>query len=854
MATETGTKLGRYEIRSKLGEGGMGEVYLAEDTRLHRKVALKILPSELAANKDRMRRFEQEAQAAAALNHPNIAHIYEIGESGGVNFIAMEFVDGVTLREKIHQERTELRKLLRYLQHAAEGLAKAHAAGIVHRDLKPDNIMITRDGHAKILDFGLAKLIERPPMSGADSSEVATAVMPQHSTPGAIMGTVGYMSPEQAQGKTKEIDQRSDIFSFGCILFEAATGQKPFAGDSVVKSLHMVIYESAPPIADLNPSAPAELQRIVRRCLAKDPDERYQSIKEVAIELKELRRELESAGIDTTVPPQEFGVPPSGGIASSLQTSPPQGGTPGTRPGSSAEYIVSGINKHKLTVGVALAILLVLISGAGYWFLKYRGSSAGGGSEAINSIAVLPFQNKSADADTDYLSDGLAESLIFRLSQLPGLKVSPTSSVMRYKGKDTDVAKIASELGVDAVMTGRLVKRGDNLNITVELVDVRNNKSLWGEQYERKMSDLLATQREIATTITEKLQLKLAGTDTKGITKRYTDSNEAYQLYLKGRYYFAKRTREGIERSIESYQQAIALDPKFALAYARIAEAYNQVPSYPYGSPKEAIPKAKAAAQQALQIDPTLAEAHTALANSLAVYDWNQVEAEREFKRGIELDPNSSAAHFRYGQIYLAPRGQLDEAIVEIKRGLDAEPMDINMGATLSWAYPVAGQNDKALEQAKKVYDLEPSHPLGRWNLGFVYVSQGMYAEAIDLSEKNLQDDPTNQRVLWNLGFAYAKTGRRDKAEAVISRFRELGKTQYISSCRIATIYGALGDKDKAFAELEKAFEARDWDLFRSKVDPLFANLRDDPRFKEMLKRLNLPECHPRRARFPAFI
>src|SRR5947209_4122211 len=297
------TSIGQYSIASKIGAGGMGEVYLAEDARLHRKVALKILPAELAANQDRMRRFTQEATAAAALNHPNIAHIYEIGEHDGTNFIAMEFVDGVTLREKIHQEGAELRKLLRFLQHAAEGLARAHAAGIVHRDLKPDNIMITRDGHAKVLDFGLAKLVERPPISGGDSSEVATAVMPQHSTPGAIMGTVGYMSPEQAQGKTNEIDQRSDIFSFGCILFEAATGKKPFEAESVVKSLHMVIYEAAPLLADLDPNAPPELQRIVRRCLAKDPDERYQSIKDVAIELKELRRELETgANFDTTAP------------------------------------------------------------------------------------------------------------------------------------------------------------------------------------------------------------------------------------------------------------------------------------------------------------------------------------------------------------------------------------------------------------------------------------------------------------------------------------------------------------------------------------------------------------------------
>src|SRR6266851_5239426 len=306
MSKELSSKsnISHYRIVAKIGAGGMGEVYLAQDTKLDRKVALKILPADLASNRDRMERFIREAKAAAALSHPNIAQIFEIGEHDGTHYIAMEFIDGVTLREKIHRERTELRKLLRYLQHAAEGLAKAHAAGIVHRDLKPDNIMITRDGHAKILDFGLAKLIEQPPMPASDSSEIATAVMPQHSTPGTVMGTVGYMSPEQAQGKTNEIDQRSDIFSFGCILFEAATGKKPFEGESVIKSLHKVIYEPAPPITDLNPAAPADLQRIVRRCLAKDADERYQSIKEVAIELKELRREIEGAGIDTTVPPR----------------------------------------------------------------------------------------------------------------------------------------------------------------------------------------------------------------------------------------------------------------------------------------------------------------------------------------------------------------------------------------------------------------------------------------------------------------------------------------------------------------------------------------------------------------------
>jgi serine/threonine protein kinase/Flp pilus assembly protein TadD len=840
MSLDAGTKLGRYEIRSKIGEGGMGEVYLAQDTKLDRKVALKILPADVASNRDRMERFTREAKSAAALNHPNIAHIYEIGENNGTNFIAMEFVEGVTLREKIHRERTELRKLLRYLQHVAEGLAKAHAAGIVHRDLKPDNIMITRDGHAKILDFGLAKLIEpqQPPgIDNASTGEDATAILQQHSTPGMIMGTVGYMSPEQAQGKTKEIDQRSDIFSFGCILFEAATGKKPFEGDSIVKSLHSLIYEPTPQIKDLNPSAPAELQRIVRRCLEKDADDRYQAIKEVAIELKHLRRSLEGgADFDTTVPPpaRTATVPNTDSGSTIKSTAAGSGSMPPVL--SSAEYVVQGVKQHKLMVAIALILLISSVVFTVYYL------RAGKSEVAIHSIAVLPFQNKSSDADTEYLSDGLAESLIYRLSQLPNLKVSPTSSVFRYKGKDTDIAQIAKELEVDAVMSGRVSQRGDNLTISVELVDARTKKLIWAEQYDRKMSDLLATQREIATAIAQKLELKLSGTEAKGITKRYTDSNDAYQLYLRGRYSFAKRTKDEMLRAIEYFKQAIKLDPKFALAYARIAETYGSMPAYPYLSPKEAFPQAKAAAQQALEIDPTLAEAHTFLAYSLVIYDWNWPEAERSFKRAIELDPNNSAAHFRYGQVYLAPLGRIDEAIAEIKRGLELEPLDVNMGATLAWAYFVAGQDDQALEQARKTHDLEPSHPIGRWMLAQAYIYKGMYGDAISLDEQWLQTDPTNQFALRDAGIAYAKAGRPDKAEEMISRFRELAKTQYVPTCRIASIYGTLGNKDKAFQELDKAFEVRDWELYRINVERYFSPLRDDPRYKEMLKRLNLPK------------
>src|SRR5712671_2712649 len=838
----TNTTLSHYRIVSKIGAGGMGEVYLAEDSRLHRKVALKILPVEMAANHDRMRRFKQEATAAAALNHPNIAHIYEIGESGGTNFIAMEFVEGMTLREKIHSEKTELRKLLRYLQHTAEGLAKAHAAGIVHRDLKPDNIMITRDGHAKILDFGLAKLIE-PQLTdagvGDNLGDAATAIMQQHSTPGVIMGTVGYMSPEQAQGKTNEIDQRSDIFSFGCILFEAATRKKPFEGDSIVKSLHSLIYEPAPQIKDLNPAAPADLQRIVRRCLAKDKDERYQTIKDVAIELKELRRELESgADFDTTVPPPAGSATAlsTDGGSTVQSTAARSGSIPPTV--SSAEYLLTGISKHKLSAGVALAILLVLISGAGYWFFKYRGSAAGG-TEAIHSIAVLPFQNKSADADTDYLSDGLAESLIFRLSQISGLKVSPTSSVMRYKGKETDVAKIASELGVDAVMTGRLVKRGDNLNITVELVDTKNNKSLWGEQYERKMSDLLATQREIAAAITQKLQLKLAGSEAKGITKRYTDNNDAYQLYLKGRFYFARRTEEDIRRSIELFQQAIKLDPNFALAYVGVSESYNVMPSYPYMSPNEANPLAKAAVAKALEIDPDLPEAHTVAGMIAATYDWDWVKAEREFKRSLELDPNLAITHYRYAWTYLSPMGRHDEAIAEMKRAMELEPLSLTQGANFAAVYLYARQFDKALDQAKKTYDLDPNLVTGQNWMCHSYNVNGLYVESLAISEKRAQ---SNHSLFAALGYAYAKSGQREKAEAVLRQWQEIEKTKYVANYWVAIVHAALGEKEAAFAELEKAYQAHDWFFQRLRADPFMDPLRDDPRFKDMVRRLGLPE------------
>jgi TolB-like protein/Flp pilus assembly protein TadD len=503
---------------------------------------------------------------------------------------------------------------------------------------------------------------------------------------------------------------------------------------------------------------------------------------------------------------------------------------------SSVEKLRIGTKQRRRALAMLVSVVILATIGLGYWYFFNRAAN----TKQFESIAVLPFENKSSDADTEYLSDGLAESLIYRLSQLPNLKVSPTSSVFRYKGKGTDPKRVGGELNVDAVMTGRIAQRGENLTISVELVDVRNNITLWGEQYERKMSELLVTQREIATEIAQKLRLKLSG-EEKGLTKHYTDSNEAYQVYLKGSYHFAKRTRDDVQRGIEYFRQAVRLDPNFALAHATIADYYNQMPTYPYLSSKEAFPQAKVAAQRALEIDPALAEAHTALANYFAVYDWNWAEAEREFKRAIELNPNNSAAHFRYGQLYLAPHGRYDEAITELKRALELEPLSLNTSANLAQLYMYATQNDRALEEARKTYDLEPNYPVARHNLGLAYIANGMYAEAIALSEKALQTDPTSQQMLRVAGCGYAKSGRRQEAEGVIKRFKDLGKTQYVMSYFVANIYAVLGDKEKAFAELEKAFAERDFFLHRLKVDPLMAPLRADPRFQDLLRRIGLP-------------
>jgi eukaryotic-like serine/threonine-protein kinase len=775
--------LSHYSIVKKLGAGGMGEVYLAQDTKLDRKVALKILPADVAANQDRMNRFVREAKAAAALNHPNIAHIYEIGETEGTHFIAMEFVEGVTLREKIHYERLELAKLLRHLQHAAEGLAKAHAAGIVHRDLKPDNIMVSRDGHAKILDFGLAKLVEPVSFESGDSvDEAATAILSQ-STPGMIMGTAGYMSPEQAQGRTSEIDQRSDVFSFGCILFEAATGRMPFEGDSLIKSLHKVIYEQAPLVKDFNPAAPPDLQRIIRRCLAKDPDDRYQSIKEVAIELKELRHELESgADFDKTLPLQS-----SSERASKIDSRDPVEST-------------------------------------------------------IKTIAVLPFHNLSGDPEQEYFADGITEEIINALAQIPGLRVAGRSSAFSFKGRNEDLRSVGAKLNVANILEGTLRRSGNRLRVTAQLIDAGNGYQLWSERYDRVMEDVFAVQDEIAATIAGRLQVSLSGSREALHVEPPTRHIKAYELYLKGRALLYQRGLS-IPKAVECFMQAVSLDKDYAQAWAGLADGYT-TSAYSGSKPSaEVMPQALEAARRALQLDPNLAEAHAALACATLLYERKFELAGQEFQRALELNPNYPQARAWYGLFFLQwVSGQEQEARDELLRLVQLDPLSGYAYVILSFSEVSSGYLVEAVEHSRRAVELDLNSYLAHWGLAVALEINAQYEEAVLAAERALAISGRHGWALMTLASIYAAWNKRDNARAIYREMEARASADFIPPSALSMAAAAAGDMDRAIELAQQAVNDRD-PLFvmMARSWPEYDRLRIDSRFREIVGQLALP-------------
>jgi len=812
----------------------MGEVYLAEDMQLRRRVALKVLPPDVAANSDRMRRFKQEAQAAAALNHPNIAHIYEIGETDGANFIAMEFIDGQTLREAIFNQ-TDLRKLLRHLQHVAEGLAKAHAAGVVHRDLKPDNIMITRDGHAKILDFGLAKLIESQKISNT-SSDMATAIMAQQSQPGTVLGTVGYMSPEQAQGRTNEIDHRSDIFSFGCMLYEAVTGQRAFAGADAIDTLNKIIREPPPLVSEIRSDAPADLQRIIRRCLAKDPDDRYQTIKDVAIELRELRREVAATALDK-IDAQDSRSQPTetAGVASNSQQPADSTAAPSAVPSTgalSADSVVTGIKRHKLAIGLALVTLILLALGFAL-FLPARNIKT-----EIDSIAVLPFTNVGGNADTEYLSDGLTESLINNLSQLQNLNVKSRSSVIRYQNKDVEPQLVGKELGVQAVLLGRMSQRGDDLTLNLELVETRTGNQIWGEQYNRKLSDLVAVQSEITRDVLDKLRQRLTSSEQQRATKNYTANAEAYQLYLQGRFYWNKRTAESYQKAIDYFRQAIEKDPNYALAYTGLADCYSFLSSQGIRSPRDVFPLAKDAATKAIQIDNSLSEAHTSLAYVKLYYDWDWAGAESEYQRAIALNPNYATPHHGYAYLLISS-GRTEAAFAEIKKAEEIDPLSVLFQTDHGEFYFFARRPDEAIAQLQKAIDMDPSFVRAHFLMGRALIQKGRCDEGIAEAMKAEQMGPVGEQLGWRMQ-EYAACGRRAEAQKLMNELLALSKVQYVSPHWFAATQAGLGNKDEAFKWLDQAIDRRFGPMIYLKVNPIWDPLRSDPRFAERLRRVGL--------------
>ena len=799
----------------------MGEVYLARDKQLDRAVALKILPPNLVSNPDRMRRFVQEAKAAATLNHPHIAHVYEIGRVEDINFIAMEFIDGQTLKDKIHLDQIELGKVLRYLQQVAEGLDKAHSAGIVHRDLKPENIMITSEGYAKILDFGLAKLIE--PLSfgtsGTSNSQADTAMYSQHSTPGAVMGTAGYMSPEQAQGKTGQTDHRSDIFSFGCILFEAVTGHKPFEGDSAVQAMYKVIYEPAPSIREFSPSAPPDLERIVRRCLAKDPDDRYQTIKDVKIELRDLRRELES----TSKPDlrRELSVDPDRYSADHRLAS---GASQGRR--SRDEPIKAVKRRAKPAKRVTPST-------------SRRSQS----SKPVDSLAILPLFNVSAAPEVEYLSSGITESIINNLSQVPKLRVMARATVFRYHGKEVDPQVVGRELNVRAVLVGRLLSRDDRLHAHVELVDVNDGSQLWGGNYQVKFDDIFAVEEEIAVAISEALKLKLSVKEKRRLRKRYTESALAYQLYLKGRHHWNKRKAEDIKKGIEYFQLAIADDSQYALAYAGLADSYIVLMEYGDIPFDELNVKARKAAHTALEIDDTLVEAHTSIA-ALGYDDWGVLAAENEYKRAIELNPNYATARYWFAE-YLSHMSRHDEAILQSQLALEIDPFSNVTNTAAGEVFYRAGRYDAAITQLEKAIKVDKDFHRTHRSLGNAYLAVERYEDAIAefaiadvLAGKSAEQTAREADLLKQAYAARGEQGFWEENRSILTRNLQHG--DYATPYLLAIASAHLGDNDAVIEWLHQAYKQRDRMVLHLKNDPCFQSILDDARVKELIQLIGL--------------
>lgn len=793
----------------------MGEVYLAQDTRLNRRVALKVLPADLISNRERLYRLEQEARAASALNHPNIITIHEIGADADTHFIATEFIEGETLRQRLQTARVGTAETLNIATQIAAALDAAHRSGIVHRDIKPENVMLRADGLVKVLDFGLAKLTEKQDGESSDSQTPTRALV--KTNPGVVMGTVAYMSPEQARGLA--VDVRTDVFSLGIVVYEMLAGRLPFAGATASDMMAAILTcEPAP----LDEATPPELQRIVRKSLQKNVDERYQTAKDLLIDLKALKQ-----GQDFTAELKRSGMP-----TRADQSVPTQ--DRGARTTSSAEYIASSVKQHKSIFTVALAILLLAALGLGYMLYNRRPTIR----TPIESLAVLPFENGSGDVNLDYLSDGVSEGVIDRLSQLPQLKVIARNSSFRYRGQNIDFKEVANALGVQAIVTGRVVQRGDNYSIRVEMVDVRDNRQLWGESFNRKASDVQALQTDISREIAENLRLRLTGAQVQQLENQGTANPHAYELLLKGFYFIRKGGTENQKTAVEYYKQAVAIDPNYALAYAELSEGYRFLLYSNNIDPKEIMPKWEAAARKALELNENLANAHFAMGQfKRDVWEWQ--EAEREFKTAIELNPNLARAHGGYSRL-LSLVGRHEEAIAQVKLSRELDPLSPIINANYGRALFRVRRYDEAIEVLKKGLELEPDFPEAHLELGRAYAAKAMYREAIaEYQRANKLGDLSYSLQIYS-GATYAKMGEREQALSILKQLQT--SSSYVSPAQLAILYAALDRREEAFASLMKAYAEHDLWLQSLGVDPNYDSLRSDPRFADLMRKVGLPQ------------
>ncbi len=773
-----GTSFGHYEIVRQIGAGGMGEVYLAKDTKLDRKVAVKILNEKFAAHELNLQRFIQEAKAASALNHPNILVIHEIGESENSNYIVSEFIEGETLREHLQKSPLKPSEILDIAVQIANALTAAHRAHIIHRDIKPENIIIRPDGFVKILDFGLAKLIEQK----AIGLENAT-VKQNQTAKGVIMGTVNYMSPEQAKGE--KIDERTDIFSFGVVLYEMIAGRTSFAGDSMSETFANLINAEPPPLSRFSANTPDELNRIVAKTLRKKRDERYQTMKDLLSDLKALQKRLEF---------EEFRVSPSGDL---------------TPTKTEAKTLEGEIRK-----------------------------SPEGDTLNEKSIAVLPFVNMSADAENEYFCDGLAEELLNALAKIKNLKVAARTSAFSFKNRNVEAGEIGKTLNVKTILEGSVRKSGNKLRITVQLIDAADGYQLWSKRYDGELKDIFDLQDDITLAVIDELKVQFLSGEKSAIRRRYADNIEAYQFYLKGRFHFLKLTPQETEKGISYFQRAIEIDHSYAPAYAGLSAAYVTFPMTCDSPSAEFFPKAKAAAHKAIEIDDTLSETYSALFWVTFWYDWDWKTAEEQCLRAIELNPNSGDAHEAYAHL-LSNVGRHTEALAEIKRARELDPLHLRINALEGQFLLHAGKIDEALEPLQKALELLPFFWIAHLFTASVYIEKGMFAEAIESAGKARQFSGISTHPIAFAGYALAKSGKKAEAQSSLKELLDLSKTRYVPACNIAMIYNGLGERDEALNYLELGFKERDARMAFLKVEPKWNNLRNEPRFIELMRRMN---------------